>query len=243
MIFHIFTFMFIKLKETMKIKASILLITGIMVSINAFSQIKFGLTAGTLISSTNISCSGAGTISSGVTNDFQIESSSDRVGLQGGIVAQIKLGDMFIQPGIILSGLNSKIKISYLANKQTNIYLYQHYTNLSVPVIVGYKVGMFRFGVGPVANFILQRDHLSSLKFTSSSSDLTESIKFKYHIATIDYQFDLGVDVWKLAFDLKFQGNASKLGNGMTINDGTESAIFTFDTRVNQWSLGVGYFF
>lgn len=224
----------------MKIKVSILLITSLMISFSAFSQIKFGLTAGTLLTSTNISTS---TFDFG--QHYSVQSSSDKIGFQGGIMAQILKGDLFFQPEVLLSATSSKIQIFDGTKHETNFYLYQKYTTLSIPVIVGYKIGMFRVGGGPSASFVLSNK--PSDPFTFSDPNLPANIKFNYHTVTLDYQLGIGLDVWKLAFDLKYQGNITKFGNGMTITETegstTSKSNFTFDTRVNQWILGIGFYF
>jgi len=48
-----------------------------------------------------------------------------------------------------------------------------------------------------------------------------------------------GVDLGKrIALDLKYEGNFSKLGNGVVIGGNT----YKFDSRNRQWIFGIGIF-
>lgn len=211
----------------MKTKVCILFVTCIALNINAFSQIKFGLRAGLISSSIN---SNSFTTTD---NNYRVQSLSNaKFGIQGGLMAQIALLGIFIQPEFLLSSTGGEIQIQDLKNQSLSTVSKQNFTNLTIPVLIGPKFGPLRIGIGPVANILLSKPS-DAINFSPTS------VSTKFHGATFDYQIGAGLDLWKLALDLKYQGNLSKLGNGMDIGGNT----YKFDSRVSQWIFGVGWYF
>lgn len=201
---------------------SLIIIVFALLSVNAFSQIKFGIRAG--LSSSSISASSVSDA------NYQISSlSSAKVGFQGGVMLQISAWKVFLQPEMLLSSTGGEIQVKdATATKIIN----QKFTKLDVPVIVGKKFGPLRLGLGPVASVMLSKPS-DAVDFSGTS------VQNKFHNATFGYQLDLGLDIWKLAFDVKYEGNLSSLGNGVNIGSNT----YKFDSRNSQWIFGVGLFF
>ncbi|HEY4786415.1 MAG TPA: outer membrane beta-barrel protein, partial [Bacteroidales bacterium] len=193
----------------MKLKV-IVLSLAVLIGINAFSQVKLGVRAG--ISSSSISASNTGDA------NYQISSlSNTKVGFQGGLVLQISVWGMFLQPEMLLSSTGGEIQVK---DVNTSTVINQKFTKLDVPVIIGKKIGPLRLGLGPVASVILNKPS-DAVNFSGTS------VQNKFHNATFGYQLDLGLDVWKLAFDVKYEGNLSYLGNGVAIGSNT----YKFDSR------------
>lgn len=205
----------------MKSKRLIVILFALM-SINAFSQIKFGIRAG--LSSSTIKASDI------TENGYQISSLSNaKVGFQGGVMLQVSAWSIFLQPEMLLSSTGGEVQVKDI---NTTKVIDQRFTKLDVPVIVGKKFGPLRLGLGPVASIMLSKPS-DAVDFSGTS------VQNKFHNATFGYQLDLGLDIWKLAFDLKYEGNLSSLGNGVNIGSNT----YKFDSRNRQWIFGVGLFF
>ena len=209
----------------MKIKLIVLLFCAFL-SVNAFSQLKFGVTAG--ISSSTIKASDFITSD----NKYLVETlGNSKVGLQGGLVAHIALGGFFIRPQMLLVYTGGEIQINDLVNKTKSVKT-QHFTKLDIPVIVGSKIGPLRVGIGPVASIILSKP--------SDAWDVSYSnAKSKYNSATFGFQADAGLDILKFGFDVKYEGNLSKLGSGMDIGGHN----YNFDSRNRQWIFAVSMYF
>jgi hypothetical protein len=211
----------------MKLKLIVLSI-ALMMSISTFSQIKFGFRAG--VSSSTIK---AGDI---VTSQYQVSTlSNTKIGFQFGLMSQISLFGAYLQPEMLFTSTGGEVQVRDISNGvnagMTTITS-QKYNKLDIPVIIGMKFGPARLGLGPVASIILNKP-----------SDLVDpngtSFASKFNSATFGYQLDMGLNIWKFALDLKYEGNLSKLGSGVNIG-GTER---NFDSRNRQWIFGVGYFF
>jgi hypothetical protein len=193
-----------------------------LISVSAFSQIKLGVRAG--LSSSSVSASDV------TQNGYQISSLSNaKVGFQGGLMLQIAFAGAYIQPEMLLSSTGGEVQVKDITSTKV---INQKFTKLDIPVIVGKKFGPLRLGLGPVASIILNKPS-DAIDFSGTS------VQSKFHNATFGYQLDLGLDIWKLAFDVKYEGNFSALGNGVNIGSNT----YKFDSRNRQWIFGVGLFF
>jgi hypothetical protein len=200
----------------------LLLLTGltIVMAYSAQAQIKFGV-RGAVTSSTIE----ADKVSA---NGYTIESVNNaKIGFQVGLVSQIQIQNFFIQPELLLSTSGGVIKVTDVNGQRLRD---QKFTKVDIPVLVGGKLGPLRLGVGPIATMVIK-----------SKSELNDEDQFsdKFKKATFGYQVGVGLDVWKLAFDVKYEGNLSRMGDGVTIAGQKQN----FDSRVNQWIFGVALFF
>ncbi len=207
----------------MKTKTFLFLLSA-LVSLNAFSQIKLGVRLGVMSSSIKASDF---TTSSGT----HVQTLSNaKIGFQGGLLLRVTVAKIFLQPEALLSSTGGEVRVS---NANSTTIVNQRFTKLDVPVLIGTKLGPIRLGVGPVASVILNKPS-DAINFSGSN------IEDKYHKATFGYQLGAGFDLGKkFAVDLKYEGNLSKLGNGVVIDNNT----YKFDSRTRQWILGIGLFF
>lgn len=204
-------------------KPKLLIIIAFAVfSINAFSQIKLGVRAALTSSTIHASSVAEG--------NYQISSlSTAKVGFQGGLIFQIAYAGTYLQPEFLLSSTGGEVQVK---DVNSTVVINQRFTKLDIPLMIGKKFGPLRLGLGPVASIILNKPS-DAVDFSGTS------IQNKFHNATFGYQLDMGLDLWKLALDLKYEGNFSTLGNGVTIGSNT----YKFDSRNRQWIFGVALFF
>jgi len=207
----------------MKSKKLILMVFA-LISVNAFSQIKLGVRAG--VSSSTIKASDI------TQGNYQVSTLSNaKVGFQFGLMSQIAFAGVYLQPEFLFSSTGGQVQARDVISGATKV-TDQRFSKLDIPVMVGKKFGPARLGLGPVASIILNKP-----------SDVVDptgtSLASKFNGATFGFQLDLGLDIWKLAFDLKYEGNLSKLGSGVNIGGQERS----FDSRNHQWIFGVGLFF
>ncbi|TVR68524.1 MAG: PorT family protein [Marinilabiliales bacterium] len=166
-----------------------------------------------------------------VTDDYSFTTLNDAsVGFHGGIMMQLNFFGMFIQPEILFSSIGSEVRVTELGQNTAGIIKEQTYNKLDIPVLVGRRFGPARVGIGPVGTIML-----------STASELNEfGLEENFNSATFGYQAGVGVDLFdRLALDLKYEGNLSKLGSGVTVG-GQERE---FDSRARQFIVSVGIFF
>jgi hypothetical protein len=154
--------------------------------------------------------------------------SKAKVGFHFGVFGRIKIASLYVQPEILFTQTSNDVEVS--SNNLPNQIVTQKYNKIDIPVMVGIKKAIFRANVGPVASILL-----------NSKSELKDigNYEQKFNTATFGFQAGVGLDLFsKLAIDLKYEGNLSKLGNGVKVG-GVER---NFDTRNSQWILSLGLF-
>ncbi len=199
---------------------SLLILSFLLITVSSFGQFKLGVRAG--ISSSSIKSDDI--TSGGVT----LESVSNaKVGYHIGLVSQIKLLGIYIQPELLFSSVGGQVRLKETTGSKL---VDQRFSRIDIPVVVGKTFGPLRLGIGPVFTMVL-----------NSSSELADFGTYddKFKKATIGYQLDLGLDISKIAIDLKYEGSLTKLGDGVTLGGTTHS----FDSRPRQIILSVGFFF
>lgn len=199
---------------------SLLILCFLFIAVSSFGQFKLGVRAG--ISSSSIK---SDDITSG---SVTLESVSNaKVGYHIGLVSQIKLLGIYIQPELLFSSVGGQVR---LKETTTSRLVDQRFSRIDIPVVVGKTFGPLRLGIGPVFTMVL-----------NSSSELDDFGAYddKFKKATMGYQLDLGLDISKIAIDLKYEGSLTKLGDGVTLGGTNHS----FDSRPRQIILSLGIFF
>lgn len=132
-------------------------------------------------------------------------------GVHGGIFTRFTLGPILIQPEMTVSTLK----------------------DLDIPLLIGFEVSKFRFLVGPMARMQFDRN-----------VDLTEVDNQEEYLSFFDstnfgFQAGAGVDIGKISIDVRYEGNLSKLGDGINLFGGQRG----FDSGPSQLVASVGYRF
>ena len=142
-------------------------------------------------------------------------------GYQAGLFARIGTG-LYLQPEVYVSSTGGHF--------QSNDNAYSgnvKFTNLNVPLLVGYKFGPsnlnFRVMAGPIYTSVLSRDESLSQNFSTAYNDFGH-----YRNSTLGYQAGVGVDIGAITADLRYEGNLTDLNPD-------------FGQRQNLWALSVGF--
>lgn len=155
------------------------------------------------------------------TVDGQTISSGDAmVGFHAGVFARITLGNLYVQPEALFTESGGKINLSNGFQEIREV----KFNKLDFPVMVGTKFArIFRLQAGPSISILLDAD----------ANGLEEDIKSGYEDATIGYQAGVGLDLWNMILDVKYEGNLTTFGD----------RVFGFETdqRNNQWIVSLGF--
>lgn len=147
------------------------------------------------------------------------------VGFHAGLFSRITIGSVYLQPELLFTSSGGEIELNGNTGRQIRKY---EYNKLDVPVMLGYKLSkVFRIQAGPVASLLLQADAKDGL------GDAYRDVKDNYEDSTIGYQVGVGLDIWRILLDLKYEGNLSKFGNRV--------GGFDTDLRNNQVIVSVGF--
>jgi Outer membrane protein beta-barrel domain len=213
-------------------KKFIVILFVVLVSIPAFSQIKFGLKAG--VSTTSLSMPTIKTISSGTTS-FTVDAlTAAKYGFHGGAFVRLTLFGVYIQPELLFSTRSNEYTVINTTNQSAPVsfVVKQTFNKLDIPVMLGLKLGPIRLNAGPAASLLI-----NSPKDLISDPDY----KSRYSRMTIGYQAGLGFDLLSiLTFDLRYEGSLKKYQNQI---QNLAGAKYNLDDRPNAFLFSVGLMF
>lgn len=206
--------------------------------------IRFGVKGGVSSSKINIdktTIEGIQTTTPTELTNLIIEQGDSKLGLHFGLFSRIQITGLFIQPELLFTQTNGEFVITEqdpdnLENTVETITK-QKFNKFDIPVMVGWKFGPARVGLGPVATVMLSETDGLKDKIT----DITgESVENNLKKAVFGYQVGVGLDIFKFAtLDIKYEGNLSKLGESLAIG----GQNFTLDQRNPQIIASLGIFF
>ena len=204
----------------------------VILSLPAFSQIKFGLKAG--VSTTSLSMPSITTITSGSTTYTVDGLTSAKYGFHGGAFVRLTLFGVYIQPELLFSTRTNEYTVSNVTNQASPVSYVakQTFNKLDIPVMVGLKLGPLRLNAGPSG----------SLLINSPKSLITDpDYKNNYNRMTFGYQAGVGFDLLGLlTFDVRYEGSLKKYQNQIQNLTGTK---YNLDDRSNAFLFSVGLMF
>jgi hypothetical protein len=202
----------------------------VLVSIPAFSQIKFGLKGG--VSTTSLSMPTIKTITSGTTSFTVNALSAAKYGFHGGVFVRLTFFGVYIQPELLFSTRTNEYTVTNVQSTASTIAK-QNFNKLDIPVMLGFKLGPLRLNAGPTGSLLI-----------NSPKDLISNPDFKnnYNRMTIGYQAGLGFDFLNfLTFDIRYEGSLKKYQNQIQNLAGTTKV--NLDDRPNAFLFSVGLMF
>lgn len=201
----------------------------------ANAQFKIGLRGG--ITASKIKMDDISLMDENDREEFKIAAGEAAVGFHFGAITQITLGPVFIQPELLFSSTGGDVKVKDLSSSDGWEVRKQKYNKLDIPLIAGYKLGgddlALRLQAGPLVSVMLTKESVIENMIDR------EQVKEDFKNAVWGYQVGVGVDVWKLGLDVKYEGNFSKIGEEIHF----AGRDWNTDSKTNQWVFSVAYFF
>lgn len=139
----------------------------------------------------------------------------DGWGYHLGIFTRFDLFAVYIQPEVLITGSGAKFS---QGNKEFKL----SFNKLDVPAMVGLSfLGFVRAQLGPVFSLLI------------SATEGETDVKNYYNRFTVGWQGGLGVDIWNMVIDLKYEGSLSSFGE----------KIAGIDTKHGHalWMLSLGF--
>ena len=201
-----------------------------LLTIPAFSQLKFGIKAG--VRTNSISMNDVKEVVAGNTTYSVDAITSAKYGFQGGVFMRATLFGIYIEPELLLSTRTNEYSITDQTPGSVASIVKQNLTKLDIPVLVGFKLGPLRLNAGPAGSILL-----NTPKELIDSPDL----KNLNSRMTVGYQAGIGFDLFKkLVFDLRYEGSLKKYQNQIENLTGTK---FNIDDRPNAFIFSLGLMF
>ncbi|XWN35133.1 MAG: porin family protein [Roseivirga sp.] len=139
----------------------------------------------------------------------------DHWGYHVGGFARLTVSVFYLQPEILITGSGAKFS---RAGEDKELKL--SFTKLDIPVLPGISFLGMRAQIGPVFSLLF------------SATEGGKDVKEHYQYVTVGWQGGLGVDIWNMVIDLKYEGNLTKFGEKI-------AGVYTHH-RNHQWILSMG---
>ena len=170
------------------------------------------------------------TLNGAVIKD-QLQASLDtKQSYVGGIYARLGR-KIFIEPEVLVSTKGGSIYVPGLS--QTKQFTF---TNIDVPVLLGFRWKIFHVMAGPVASYTLKTDtelndliNLVTTKYTGSTAEIAAKTSFSYQVGG-------GIDLLGFTLDVRYEGNLSQLTKTLPSPTG-----ITFSPKLNLYQVTLGY--
>lgn len=215
-------------------KKLFVIVLVVLISIPAFTQIKFGIKAG--VSTSSLSMPSIKTITSGSgasATSYTVDALTDaKYGFHGGVFVRLTLFGIYLQPEFLFSSRTNEYTVKDIQTSAPSIVAKQNFNKLDIPVMLGFKLGPVRLNAGPSASLLI-----------NTPKALIDNPDFKnmYSKMTIGYQAGLGIDLLKtLTVDVRYEGSLKKYQNQIETITGT---TVNLDDRSSALLLSLGLMF
>ncbi len=196
---------------------------------SSIAQVKLGIRAG--VSTSDIQPEQLLITNKQKVETFKLAVNDANYGIHLGLFAQAKLGGFFIQPEVLFNSNSVDFQVTDLTDLNTlETIRRESYQYLDFPIMAGVKLGPLRLQGGPVG-------HL----YVNSSSDLFDLQGYEQNFKKMSwgYQAGVGLDLWKIILDVKYEGGFQKFGDHIVFDD-TNYNFNGSDGRV-VFSVGVTF--
>jgi len=193
----------------------------IIVSAPVFSQVKFGIKTGAETTTVPTYEYGNG--------DATIDALKDASwGYHAGIFLRFSLGAVYLQPEAVFASTSFDYNVTTTDLTELKT---QKFNRLSIPVLLGFKLGPLRLMAGPAASIMI-----------GSPQALIDDPDFEqmYKGAVYGYQAGAGIDLGRLTLDVRYAGSlGEKFGDSVTIDGQT----FKLDYGQSSLLFSIGLMF
>ena len=169
-------------------------------------------------------------INSQVLVDNIKESFQTRTGYVAGAFLRIG-GKFYLQPELILSAKGGNINILRSATNPSTNVVEISYTNVDVPLLLGYRLEPLRLQAGPLASFnVSAGQSLNDALKAYTSNGTANAFKNAYY----GYQAGAGLDIGKLSLDVRYEGSLSEVSFVDLSNR------VNFSQKASLWQITLG---
>lgn len=162
--------------------------------------------------------------------DFFQNNSANRTGYMLGTYARIGR-KFFIQPEVLLSSKGGTFEI-FKNGSTTPVNVDVKFSQIDIPVLVGFKLGPLRVNAGPMASLnVSQGSKLGDVLKEYTTQNINKTIEQ----ATFGYQAGIGLDIRSFNIDLRYESGLSNISQ-LNLQNNAQ-----FNTKVSLWQLSLGF--
>ena len=142
---------------------------------------------------------------SDAAEDFGLAVKDAKFGYQFGLWARLGRG-LHLQPEILFS----TNKVEYQIDNGGDSFVGEEtYANIDIPIMAGLKLGPLRAQAGPIARIFLGSDE--------QLANVIEGFQSDHDRLKIGYQAGVGLDLWRLQVDLRYEGSLRHFGDNISV--------------------------
>lgn len=186
----------------------LIILTTLSFSFPLSGQFKFGFKGG--LSSFDLQPSDLIITSNEELKQLGLSVDQADLGVHFGIMTQINIANFFIQPEVLLNSNSVNYRVTDINSPDLgHDLLKEKYQHVDIPVIIGARLGPLRVGGGPTGHV-----------FMNSTSELFKFSEYSQTFKKLTYgwQAGIGLDLWSVHLDLRYEGNFDKFGEHITWN-------------------------
>jgi hypothetical protein len=200
-----------------------------LIAFPAFSQFKAGIKAG--VSTNSITMNKAVDLT-GQAGSYTVQAlSNSNYGFHGGLFLRLTIMGVYIQPEVLFATSENTYTVKLNGTKLPDVT--QKFNNLSIPVMIGVKLGPIRINAGPAASM--------AITTPKALIENDQNLKTLYNKMSFGYQVGLGFDLLKkLTFDIRYEGSLQKYQTKIQQAVGSPVSL---DNRPNAFLLSLGLMF
>lgn len=162
--------------------------------------------------------------------DFFKNNSANRTGYMVGAFARIGR-KLFIQPEVLLSSKGGTFEI-FKNGSATPVNVDVKFSQIDIPVLVGFKLGPLRVNAGPMASLnVSQGGKLGDALKEYTTQNINKTIQQ----ATFGYQAGVGLDIRSFNIDLRYESGLSNISQ-LNLQNNAQ-----FNSKVSLWQLSLGF--
>jgi hypothetical protein len=210
-------------------KKAILFVVALLAGFPLFAQLSFGIKGG--LATTQVDVSALSISDPGFGSDLVFQLENANYGLHGGIFLQAKIGSFLIQPEATFNSSSADFRVTQIMSGETVEAIFREtYQHLDIPIMMGFQLGPVRLMGGPVGHLFLQTD---------SKMEAIEGYKPNFDQLTYGWQAGVGIDIWKIMFDFRYEGNFDKYGSHFSV----AGEPYSFDRTPARIIASIGFKF
>jgi len=218
----------------------LLLTTFVIAAItgSASAQLRTGVKAG--ISTLYVDADDMIILDSVGAPEYQLGVANTKVGLHIGFFVQANLGKhIFIQPELLFNSQTVTYRFTDIEDPATEFLKDENYQTLDFPLIMGFRLGQMRIGAGPVGHLFMNLSSEIDDPVNEDQEFLNDHYTTSFQTLTWGLQAGIGVDIWQLHLDARYEASFEEFGNHMIFYD----RPYSFGVKAWRLFLSVGISF
>lgn len=202
------------------------------------AQMRTGVKAG--ISTLSVSADDLIILDSVGAPEYSLGIAKTKLALHVGFFVQANFGkSFFVQPEFLFNSQTVTYIFTDLDDREQQFVRDENYQTLDFPIILGLRLGQVRIGAGPVGHLFMNLNSEIDDPVNDDQDFLNEHYTSDFQTLTWGMHAGVGVDIWQLHLDARYEANFNEFGSHMKYYD----RPYSFDAKPWRLIFSVGISF